>query len=321
MPAVMDQTMSETSLVPAAQQGDAAALGVLLARHEAGMRAAAVQILGYGADADDAVQDAMLIALRRITDLRDPAAAGPWLRSIVRNACRQYLRTTRPVTIGDPQWWDNLRADGGDPQESVERTTTRDWVWLALDQLSEGDRLVVLLRHFSGVTDYEQIAAVCGIPVGTVRSRLHHARRVLTDQLRATADAAYPDVSATAASQWHEAHDFLDAAMQGHFRKVVDDKWLPEAQLVLKTSVRTGREAVVRTMDSDLDAGVRQQLRNVVASGDLLIWETDLFSPPDDPAHCPPRALWLHHLTGGRVERMTLFHPAGDPAGRAGART
>ena len=77
----------------------------------------------------------------------------------------------------------------------------------------------------------------------------------------------------------------------------------------------------MQTMHSDLAAGVRQQLRNVVASGDLLIWETDLISPPDDPEHCPPRALWLHHLTGGRIQRMTLFDPAGEPAGRAGART
>ena len=105
VPAVIDQAMSETSLVLAAQQGDAAALGALLARHEAGMRAVAVQLLGYGGEADDAVQDAMLIALQRITDLRDPAAAGPWLRSIVRNAGRQYLRTTKPVTISDRQWW------------------------------------------------------------------------------------------------------------------------------------------------------------------------------------------------------------------------
>ena len=62
-------------------------------------------------------------------------------------------------------------------------------------------------------------------------------------------------------------------------------------------------------MNRDLAAGVRQRLRNVVASGDVLIWETDLISPPDDPEHCPPAALWLQVLREGRVRQLTLFHP------------
>ncbi|HEV7973883.1 sigma-70 family RNA polymerase sigma factor [Amycolatopsis sp.] len=69
------------------------ALGLLLARHRPGMRAVALSLLGHGHDADDAVQDASLVALLRIGDVRDPAAVGPWLRMIVRNACRTRPRT------------------------------------------------------------------------------------------------------------------------------------------------------------------------------------------------------------------------------------
>ncbi len=64
----------EIELARSAQAGSASALGMLLARHQAGMRAVALSILGYGPDAEDAVQDAVLIALRRIGTLRSAAA-------------------------------------------------------------------------------------------------------------------------------------------------------------------------------------------------------------------------------------------------------
>lgn len=62
-------------------------------------------------------------------------------------------------------------------------------------------------------------------------------------------------------------------------------------------------------MDRDLTAGVRQELVNVVASRELIIWEAALISPPDDPTHCPPGVVWMQVLTAGRVQRLRLFHP------------
>ncbi|MER6223080.1 sigma factor [Streptomyces sp900105755] len=61
-------------LTRAAQAGEVAALGLLLERHRAGMRAVALSLLGTGPDAEDVVQDAALTALRRIGDVRDPGA-------------------------------------------------------------------------------------------------------------------------------------------------------------------------------------------------------------------------------------------------------
>jgi DNA-directed RNA polymerase specialized sigma24 family protein len=84
---------SDAELTRGAQSGDVVALGLLLSRHRPGMRAVALSLLGHGQDADDAVQDASLVALLRIGDVRDPAAVGPWLRMIVRNAYRTRPRT------------------------------------------------------------------------------------------------------------------------------------------------------------------------------------------------------------------------------------
>ncbi|MGW2624657.1 RNA polymerase sigma factor [Micromonospora taraxaci] len=301
-------TQSDAELVALAQAGDAAALGVLLAGHEAEMRAVAVSILGYGPDAEDAVQDAMVVALRRIGEVRDPAAVGAWLRAIVRNNSRMTVRGPRAVPVAEPEWFARP-ADTPTPEEALDRGAMRDWVWHAIEQLSEPDRLVTLLRYFSDASSYEQIAAVCGIPVGTVRSRLSHARRALSDGLRTAASAAHADVTASSESRWREGRDMIATAMGGDFDRVVRDSWWPDAEMVVPGGLRAGRDLAVEGMNCDLAAGVRQRLRNVVSSGDVLLWETDLISPPDDPEHCPPSALWLQVLREGRVRQLTLFHP------------
>ena len=72
-------TLNDAALVRAAQAGDIAGLGALLERHRSRLHAIAVSILGHGPQAEDAVQDTFLIALRRIGELRDPAAARAWL--------------------------------------------------------------------------------------------------------------------------------------------------------------------------------------------------------------------------------------------------
>jgi RNA polymerase sigma factor (sigma-70 family) len=304
----LDPTAEETDLVRAAQAGDVTALGLLLARHEAGMRAVALSLLGHRPEVDDAVQDAMVLAVRRIGEVREPAAVGGWLRTIVRNNCRMWLRAVRPVSVADPEWFAPPASDPG-PEEVMDRGALRDWVWHAVGQLSEADRLVTLLRYFSDVPTYEQIAALCGVPVGTVRSRLSHARRKLTDSLRMTADAAHDDATAAADVRWAEGRDVLASAMRGDFRRVVWDGWWPDAEMVAPGGIRGDRSFAVRGMDADLAHGVRQRLVNVVASGGLLIWETELISPAHDPTHCPPSAVWLHALRQGRVQRLTLFHP------------
>ncbi|MCO1594699.1 sigma-70 family RNA polymerase sigma factor [Micromonospora sp. RHAY321] len=310
---------ADAELVLLAQAGDAAALGVLLARHEAEMRAVALSLLGYGPDAEDAVQDAMVVALRRVGEVRDPAAVGPWLRAIVRNNARMTLRAPRPVPVAEPEWFARP-ADTPTPEEALDRGAMRDWVWHAIDALSEPDRMVTLLRYFSEASSYEQIAAVCGVPVGTVRSRLSHARRALAGGLRTAATAAHADVATLSDARWREGRDMIATAMRGDFDRVVRESWWPDAEMLAPGGLRGGTDLAIHGMTKDLTDGVRQRLRNVVASGDVVIWETDLISPPDDPEHCPPGALWLQVLREGRVRQLTLFHPvAARDAGRPAA--
>jgi RNA polymerase sigma-70 factor (ECF subfamily) len=97
------------------------------------------------------------------------------------------LRAKMPVPVADP-----LPPSGPidlfDPARLMEDRATRDWLWHGIEQLSEPLRLVTLLRYFTGVTSYEQIAGICCVPVGTVRSRLSKARATLARRLAQNVD-------------------------------------------------------------------------------------------------------------------------------------
>jgi RNA polymerase sigma-70 factor (ECF subfamily) len=301
----MDMPGGDAELTRAAQRGEVAALGLLLERHEAGMRAVALSIPGPGPDAEDAVQGAALIAPRGIADVRDPAAVGPWLRMIVRNRCRGLLRDARPTAPLTA-----LPPNLDDPQQWLERHALRDWVWEAMDQLSPTLRLPFVLRHFSdGLTSYERIAEICAVPVGTVRSRLNQGRSKLAAALTATAAAAHSDARRRTEQSLYEARETLAEAERGHFGKVIAERWSPDVTMTSIAGRSEGRGLVVRAMDCDLAAGTRQRPAHVVASRDLIVWEMALTNLVD-PDHCPPAVAWIMHLRDDKVSELGLHHPS-----------
>ncbi|GAA3629794.1 sigma-70 family RNA polymerase sigma factor [Kineosporia mesophila] len=297
-----------SELVLAAQAGDVAALGTLLAEHRPAMLAVALSFLSEPADAEDAVQDAALIALTRIGDLRDPRAVGPWLKMIVRNGCRMRLRA-RPPVGGMP----DLAADPeSDPARLIERHVARDWIWHALDQLSPPLRVVVLLRYFTRTTGYEQIAALCGVPVGTVRSRLSKARATLAGLLLATGESRYqgPDLET-----WQRYRElFSDLAGGTRSMAGLHQELHPRMETVWDSTRRTvGLEPVVGLIDRSAGAGVGLRVVNLVAGRDIVVCETQTLNPAENPDHCPPGVAWLLRLENGRADQLRLFH---EPRGK-----
>ena len=314
--------LSDVDLVREAQAGNIGALSLVLGRHEAGMRAVAFGVLGYRPDVEDAVQEAFLTAVRRIGDLREPAAVGGWLRTVVRNQCRMQLRARRPVPVDDLDQLVPARIApdgraGLDPADLLERQALGDWVWHAVNALPPSLHEVTLLRYFTSVTAYEQIAAVCGIPLGTVRSRLSQARARLADNLRRSADLAHPDHLAATEARRQEADHVLGAALTGDYAAAMAEVCVPDVETIWGQGKRTrGLDYPVASMYRDVGDGVDFRLTDVVAGRDTLIWETALISPPEDPFHCPPSAVWVHRRRSGRAGRtyrMRLFHPVRGP--------
>ncbi|MFF8381281.1 RNA polymerase sigma factor [Streptomyces sp. NPDC015661] len=296
----------DAALTLAAQAGDVSALALLLERHRPGMRAVALSLLGPGTDVDDVMQDTALVALRRIVDVRDPEAVGPWLRMVVRNTCRTLLRASRR---SEPVEEVPMPPDSVTPEQVLQSHALRDWVWEAVEALSPTLRLPVVLRYFStGITSYQQIAEACAVPVGTVRSRLNQARTALAQALTAAAATAHEDVLRRTKASWQEAHATLDAAERGEFERVVKDRYSPEVSLLAGGVRLGGADLLVAGMDGDLSAGVRQRPLHVVAGRSLVVWEMELVNPSYAPDHCPPAVAWIMTMDGGRVGRMSLYH-------------
>ena len=305
----MSSIATDVALVRAAQAGDPASMGLLLERHRAGMYAVALSLLGYGAEAEDAVQDAMLVSLQQLGQLRTADAVGPWLRTIVRNTCRMRLRGPRAVPTVDVGSLPLLSAEPS-PEEMLDRHVLRDWVWHAIEGLSEPLRLAVMLRYFGGVSSYEQIAGLCGVPVGTVRSRLNQAKLKLADALLATASGAHPDAGARTADRRREVAEFFALAERGDGEHAANAMFWPDVEIITPWGEAFhGQEALVRGHAVDCEAGVRLRLTDVIAGRDLTVVKGVFLNPADDPTHCPPGVMMVHFLREGRIQRMRYFHP------------
>lgn len=169
-------TEPDTDLARRAAGGDPDAFGELAVRHAETARRLARALLGSPDDADDAVQDGVLAAWQAV-DRYDPERPfGPWLVRIVLNAARdrgrrRKVRETEPLAPA-------LATGGPLPDDDAGRAMLRDAIGGALHQLPERQRLAVTMFDAEGY-GHADIAEVLGVPVGTVRSDVFHARRAL----------------------------------------------------------------------------------------------------------------------------------------------
>jgi RNA polymerase sigma-70 factor (ECF subfamily) len=298
------RAISDAELVSAARAGDMASLGLLVQRHRAALYAAAVGLLGSGERAQDAVQEASLVAMRRLCELRDPAAFGPWLRAIGRNVClMERRRSHRELLVGDPVDENDLLAEG---EHELERHMLREWVWGAIDGLSEGQRVAVMLRYFGRECSYGEIAEICAVPVGTVRSRLNTARHALAERLlaEATSDAGVPERTESWSSRLTDAIGGLNRGVSAPARSLL------ATDAVITAGGRIGGPGdVLPALLADSDAGVRVNVGQVVAGAGVVVLDGTLENPPDDPSHCPPAYTWVGVHDGSRIERLRFHHP------------
>jgi RNA polymerase sigma factor (sigma-70 family) len=295
-------------LVRAAQLGDSDSFTLVFQFHYPGMLAVAYRILGPGPDAEDACQDAAVTALGRIGELRDPAAVRPWLHAIVRNTCLNLLRARRPVPIG-VAGEDLPASPEDDPVASIERMAQRDWIWHGLRQLTPRTQAVAMLRYFSDNNSYGQIAALCGIPVGTVASRLSEARRQLAGILPNVQDLRHDDMDTLTAERRAEADTILTAIASNVPPSRVQHRWADDMTMWWAGGrVSTGLESLFEVMRCNYDDGVTARLTGVVACAGITIWENAFVNPPEDPEHCPPRATWLLREKDGVVHEVRQVH-------------
>jgi RNA polymerase sigma-70 factor, ECF subfamily len=166
--------------------GDPAAFSVLVARHERRVYNLAYRMLGREEDARDATQDAFLTALRKLSSFRGEAAFTTWLHRVTVNACYDILRKRKREPVLDERPEED-RAGGasgpggpaGPPSpDHAESAATAVDVQRALVQVPYEFRTVLVLHDVQDL-GYDEIADILGVPVGTVKSRLHRGRAAL----------------------------------------------------------------------------------------------------------------------------------------------
>ncbi len=179
------EATSRADLIEQARRGDPRALQKLLVEARPRAIAVALKVLRNPEDAEDAVQDAFVKAWRYMSRFEGRASFGTWLHRIVMNASLDLLRrhSCRPEGEDDDANRLSELAHHDTPERSLGRAQTSAVVRAAVATLAAPHRQAITLREFED-RSYEEIARASKCPVGTVMSRLHHARRKLATELR-----------------------------------------------------------------------------------------------------------------------------------------
>jgi RNA polymerase sigma-70 factor (ECF subfamily) len=184
----------DLELVRQAQAGDAHAFGELVERNRRAVFRAALAALGSPAEADDAAQDAFVMAYRKLHGFRGDASFRTWLLAIAwrkaldrrKSMARWFkLTITAPDTDTDAtDWIEQMPGDLRSQEDDLAAAQLQQMVKRLIKTLPRKLRDALLLAGSEEYT-YDQISHILGVPIGTVKWRVSEARRLLKQKLAA----------------------------------------------------------------------------------------------------------------------------------------
>lgn len=187
----------DKSLIEACRAGNPEAFGVLVSRYQDRLFPTVYRLTGCAEEASDLLQDAFLRAYEKLDRFQGESSFYTWIYRIAVNLALSDRRRRRPIlglshhgTGGaiEPA----CDVSESDPSAPLERAERDRLIQEALNDLAPDHRAVVVMKEFDGL-HYDEIGAMLGVPVGTVRSRLHRARCELRDRLKVLVDADVDD--------------------------------------------------------------------------------------------------------------------------------
>ncbi|MFP3943950.1 MAG: RNA polymerase sigma factor [Alphaproteobacteria bacterium] len=180
--------MSDSRLVALAQEGSEAAVRILIRRYNGRLFRVARSVTGDDAEAEDVVQEAYVKAFTHLSGFRGEAAFSTWLTRIALNEALGRLRRRRTAaeilgmeaaedvdTVREPAF---ALPPPASPESEAARGQVRQFLERAVDELPDTFRMVFVLREIEGLS-VKETAALLGIGAGTVKTRLHRARRLI----------------------------------------------------------------------------------------------------------------------------------------------
>jgi RNA polymerase sigma-70 factor (ECF subfamily) len=178
-------SLDSEALIRRCQRGDALAIEVLIRRYQNYVFRLCYLVMRNEQDAEDMTQETFVRAFRALPrfEIREGTSFEAWLYRVAVNACRSRMRRRWYQVLPWPDPAPQMTSKPEEqPERRVMRDEQRDQILAAIDCLGDKHRLVIILRYYGGLSN-EEIAQALGIPCGTVRSRLHVARRRLKDLL------------------------------------------------------------------------------------------------------------------------------------------
>jgi RNA polymerase sigma-70 factor (ECF subfamily) len=177
----------QRDLVVRAKEGDLDAYSQLVRLAHPRLFNVAKLILRDTDRAQDAVQDAMLLAWRHVRSLRDPDAWDAWLRRLTVNACYKVAKSEKRQSLVDVHATSDP-ASGRAP-DATAAVAERDWVMHELDLLDIDRRAVIVLHYYLDLS-MPEVAEILDIPIGTAASRLHRGLEAMRASMRAQPEVA-----------------------------------------------------------------------------------------------------------------------------------
>ncbi len=176
----------ERELIQKCRSGDSRFYEPLVRAYEPQGFRVALGMMGNPDDARDALQEAFVKAFQNLSRFDTRRAFGPWFFQILRNQCRDQLRSRaarfRVEVVEDDILEFRPDETPSSAKRHRERTEARRLLWRALERVPDDQREILVLKELEGFR-YQEIASILEIPEGTVASRLYHARKALRDAL------------------------------------------------------------------------------------------------------------------------------------------
>jgi len=288
-------------------RGDVNAFAVVFQIFRPRLQAHALYLVGNPL-AYDLVQDTFLAALTHISTLRDPEVVYPWLKKILVHQCYRALEREKALSAREKY------SVGKEISESyidrvVEEDSNKRQLYMVMSTLSPELRSCVLLRYFTDLNSYADIASILGVPIGTVRSRLASAREKLCAEF-----SHYHDPSDRALREATERADYFrwvwdnlydDANVRHNFFASMD----PALEVRFTSGLTgTGKGLLQNEIQDDLHFGSRLKLRNVTNSGNLTVLEGENHNSAEYPDRCAPcTTLVFFDGPGAVLHRCNVF--------------
>jgi len=186
IPTETDEFTEVARLVRRAQDGDREAFGLLVEQFQRTVHAICLRRLGNPSEAIEMTQEVFLHVMRRIDQLREPERFAGWLRQVaVRMAINRATRRTAPASV-ETGVLEDASGRHNDPLDELIRRERARRLWEGLDRLKALDRETLVAFYIHGQS-LAEMAERLDAPLGTIKRRLHTARKRLKAELEAVA--------------------------------------------------------------------------------------------------------------------------------------